>query len=229
MLLVPLATGPLAIADVGLPEYQDPIQQSESSRSSAGHNPIIKQISHGADWNTAGPLSCDPAAQTNGTALDLAPPPDKRVDDWGPKLQNHTNGSNHAEVRIPLYLNGNRAVLKTGEVVNSIKAIESRGKLVLLSEDNNYFHRLQAIRPMDKLLVQTAQTVRHYLVTRASIMRAGTEVTNDSSADTLTLAACYPFQPIEGTPLLYVVRARAIPATPRPEEAAAAEPVTLNF
>jgi hypothetical protein len=140
------------------------------------------------------------------------------------------------QLDIPLYISGDRAALGSGQAVNAIKAIRTGESLVLVSEDKEYFAQLQNIHPRDKLLVQTPQALRHYQVTRtlvihARITPAGLETYDQAPEETLTLAACYPFQPLAPRrfqnlqpagkdALLYVVHAQPIPA---------ALPYRLNF
>lgn len=229
---------PVAVADVGLPSYQEPFAEAEAT--AAKHRPLIKQISYGdpgVGRDSGTPLRCEPGMQAN--VMDLAPPADKRVDDLNLSGAMHAPRQtleagalmwSHTEVDIPLYINGNQSALRTGKVINQINAIGRGERLLLVSRDENYFQRLQAIRPMDKLLVETSQTVRYYQVTRASITRVGTKAQNHLSPETLTLAACYPFQPFDGTALLYVVRAQPIPAALDPsEEEQEGGYTTVNF
>lgn len=197
----------LAAADVGLPSYESPVQESNDPQHAAGQF-VVKQISHGADAD-ATPLTCGEATDQNGSALDFAPPADQRVEQWETLA---SEDSEDAHARIPVYINGNLAALRTGKAVSAIDAITIQGRTLLLSYDKDYFNRLQAIRPRDKLLVQTQQSLRQYQVTRAEITQAGLEAETPASEDTLTLAACYPFQPVGNAPLLYVVNARPFPA-----------------
>lgn len=232
--LATLLVCPLTVADVGLPAYQEPAPDSEQQAPATPDEPmVIQQISYGSSATSAArPLHCDPGTADSGSILDFAAPPDKRVDGWpGSPFRRDQNRdqdkqsaaaksnrtrtdypANHNEVNIPLYINGNRAALKTGEVVNAIDAIRQGGGMLLVSEDSNYFSRLRGILPMDKLLLETPQKIRHYQVTRAGIAEAGTEAEERAPGESLTLAACYPFQPIDGRTLIYVIRAQQIPA-----------------
>lgn len=209
MLLVTTMTD----ADVGLPAYDGPIPELVEAEQAHAPQMVVKQISHQSSEIDA-PRSCEEATRMTDSALDFAPPADQRVQGWD--TLESAAGAVSAEVQaahadIPVYIKGSTAAMRTGRAVSAIDAITIQGRTLLVSYGKDYFNRLQAIRPRDKLLVQTEQTLRQYQVTRARITQAGTEA-EDPAPDTLMLAACYPFQPVGSAPLLYIVDAQPFPA-----------------
>lgn len=231
---IPLMLCPMALADVGLPAYQDPVAGPPTVAVNQG--PLVKNISYNpmaVKKSRGKPLRCAPGDNT--TTLNLAPPSDIRIDDWssGPK---EAPRPDHAEFHIPIYVNGKQSALKTGNIVNQVNAIGMQDlgmqeRLLLISPDQNYFRRLQVLRPMDKLLVRSPTTVRHYRVTRVGLSQLESETELSASSETLTLAACYPFQSVAGNATLYLVRAHLIPAAmlPSPNNQQPDPPTKMNF
>lgn len=221
-----LSLCPMAIADVGLPAYQDPVAGSPIVTTK--QKPLVKNIAYGGmslEKSGGTPLRCAP--RDNTATLNLAPPSDMRVDGWSQRPKE----AGHAEFHIPIYVNGKQSALKTGSIINQVNAIGMQENLLLISPDQNYFRRLQVVRPMDKLLVQSPTTVRHYRVTQVGLSQLESETELSASSETLTLAACYPFQSVAGKATLYLVRAHLIPAAmlPSPNDQQPDPPTKINF
>lgn len=202
----------MVAADVGLPRYHAP--QKESQPESEG--PVLQQISHREIPARFQPLDCHRNGLSAATTLDLAPPPDQRVSAWSPVPGGRGEGADlpeeYSAANISILLAGNRAVMRIGEVVTSVRAHTNRGATILTSGDRDYFSRLQAVRPVDTLLVENSHTIRRYRVKETRILSMGEKDKSQSAGDNLVLAACYPFQAIGTAALLYVVLAEPVPA-----------------
>ncbi|MEX1034188.1 MAG: hypothetical protein WDZ30_12565 [Cellvibrionaceae bacterium] len=175
------------------------------------------------------------------TIFDMAPGEYLRADAWrhlaspvSPNTNPRKGGAsgNHGQLNIPVYIENGRALLRMGKGVTSARVSRNqRGATILLSDDPDYFSQLRAMHAMDQLLVQTPHKLRHYQVTGVHMetlpgseahagirpvgiasMGTGTPMAQQALDESLNLATCYPFQPIGGSPLLYVVRTRPIPA-----------------
>lgn len=202
-----------AAADVGLPQYQPTLEPDHALHQLPAHGPVLKKISHGDPGTGLASLDCGRSA---ATALDMAPPGDKRVD-----VQVAEHGAVADELpiaaaaasdpaNISVLLSGSSAVVRIGEVLNAVRAHRHAEATVLTSDERNYFNRLRDVRPVDTLLVEDSQTVRRYRVRASRIVPLGEDA--PGLDDNLVLAACYPFQALGGPPLLYMVLAEPIPA-----------------
>lgn len=204
-----LLLAPLAQADVGLPEFAGPdflrrvVQPAVQEETQA--RVTIKAISHQQGAEKALAQSCTEAARRQEIALDFAPPADTRTD------ASAGDQATQSEAGIPLLIEGGSAVMKTGQAISSLEAVTIEGRTILVSKDRDYFNQLQNIRPRDKLLVQTAESLRQYEVTAARVAQAGEGL---QAPHSLTLVSCYPFQPLGQASLLYTVNAQPWPANP---------------
>jgi sortase A len=96
--------------------------------------------------------------------------------------------------------------------VEGTAAPGSRGTAVLTAHRDTHFAFLRALRPGDRIVVQTrAGSAREFRVDRALVAdHRALRLPADDRATTLALVTCYPFDAIDpGTPLRYAVIARA--------------------
>ncbi|MGQ9424501.1 hypothetical protein ACXYTJ_00960 [Gilvimarinus sp. F26214L] len=207
---------PLANADVGLPVYKGP--GAEHAPALTEPPTLIRPINFQRGARDGGlAMGCGERTAQHDIALDFAPAPDYRIED-----QQSSGGA-----IIPLHIQNGEAVLQTGRVTNTIKAIRDNERLLLVSEDRDYLNRLQTLRSTDTLLVRTPASVRRYQVTATRIRHSDLAPSDGGSTQTMTLAACYPFQPIESAALLYEVEAVLVDEDVRPQERRQVEAMNL--
>src|SRR5690606_11331561 len=195
------------LPDFAGPDFLRPLMQQTAQQTVQQEERqarvTIKTISHQQGAEQALAQSCSEAARRQEIALDFAPPADSRAE------ASAAEQGAESEAGIHQLIEGGSAVMKTGQAISSLEAVTIEGRTILVSKDRDYFNQLQNIRPRDKLLVQTAESLRQYEVTAARVAQAGEGL---QAPDSLTLATCYPFQPLGQASLLYTVNAQPWPA-----------------
>lgn len=185
-----LLIAPGTIAGVGLPIYDGPLPQHP--QTSLEDYAVTRQISAQAD------LSCNTRNPEARASLDFAPPSDFRP-------------ASNVPAQLPLIVQGNQAVLYAGKMRHTTSARLHEGRLLFISADDSFFDSLQGIQPGDQLLIHTAQTLRQYRITSARLSHT---VAEGDAGESLSLVACYPFQPVTSQPIFYELRAKALLSEP---------------
>lgn len=181
-------SSPVVRAGVGLPVYEGPAPAVEPSRLEDAA--VARYIS------TENDLSC---SRDNSSTLDFALPGDFRP------------AQRQASARLPLVIRGNRALLYAGKDRHSARAQLHGNRLLLIGQDESFFNSLKNIQAGDELLVHTARAIRQYRITRARLTHS-LAAADDGGEESLSLLACYPFQPLGHESIFYELRARPLAA-----------------
>jgi sortase A len=83
------------------------------------------------------------------------------------------------------------------------------GNVGLAAHRDTFFRALEEVRASDRIQLVMPESVYSYRVEDVAIVRPDTtEVLEPTSASSLTLVTCYPFEYIGAAPYRYIVRAR---------------------
>ena len=83
-----------------------------------------------------------------------------------------------------------------------------RGNAAFAAHRDTFFRPLKGVRPGDEVIVTTPEGVYRYAVTGTRVVEpTDVSVLDPTSATTLTLVTCYPFDYIGNAPQRFIVRA----------------------